>query len=77
MATQRNYVKNLLQIAPNVTLKDTAKKKIVEKTKPYAITVKTTTKVFQEKAQDKNLKSKLSKFKRENAYQKVKQSGDY
>ena len=76
MATLLNDVKNLLQFAPNVTLKDTTKK-IVEKMKPYAITVQKTTKVFQEIAQDANLKLKVSKMKRENAYQKVKQRGDY
>ena len=76
MATLQNDAKNLPQFALNVTLKDTAKK-IVEKMKSYAITVKTTTTVFQEIAQDTNSKSKLSKFKRENAYQKLKQRGDY
>ena len=52
-------------------------KKIVEKMKSYAITVKTTTTAFQEIAQDTNLKLKSSKSKRENAYQKPKQRGDY
>ena len=45
--------------------------------KSYATTVKTTTTVFQENAQDTNLKSKSSNFKRENVYQKLKQRGDY
>ena len=76
MATLQNYVGNLPQLAPNVTLRDTTKK-IVEKIKSYATTVKTTTTVFQENAQDTNLKLKSSKFKRENVYQKLKQRGDY
>ena len=76
MATLQNEAKNLPHFAPNVTLKDTAKK-IVEKMKSYTITVKTTTTAFQEFAQDTNSKTTLSKFKRENAYQKLKQRRDY
>ena len=64
-------------ICAKCNTKGHSKKKIVEKMKSYAITVKTTTTVFQEIAQDTNLKLKSSKFKRENAYQKLKQRGDY
>ena len=65
-----------MQISTTICAKRNTKghsKIFLEKMKSYAITVKTTTTVFQENAQDTNLKSKLSKLKRKNADQKLKQ----